>query len=76
MDERGAKGKWPAESGLSLDAFVTRLQQAKESSELGNINLFPSDIEWLMVASTALRAGNDLPKPGNREQGSQQCACC
>jgi hypothetical protein len=53
-----------------VDAFVTPLQQSKESSELGNINLFPSDLEWLMVASTALRAGNDLPNPGAVNRGA------
>jgi hypothetical protein len=75
MDEAAVKGKSRSEAPPPVDAFVTPLQQAKESSELGNINLFPSDLEWLMVASTALRAGNDLP-PDSREQGSQQCACC
>jgi hypothetical protein len=75
MDERSAKGKWPAETGVGPNAFVTRRPQAKESSQLGNINLFPSDLEWLMDASTALRAGNDWPAEG-REQGNQQCACC
>jgi hypothetical protein len=50
-----------AKTRLAADAFVTPLQQAKESSELGNINLFPSDLEWLMIASTALRASYDLP---------------
>src|SRR6185503_1695233 len=42
----------------AVDAFVTPLPQAKESSELGNINLFPSDLKWLMDASRPLRAGN------------------
>jgi hypothetical protein len=75
MDERRAKGKSPSFGEGAVDDFVTPLQQAKESSELHNINLFPSDLEWLMVASTALRAGNDCPV-GSREQGSQQCVCC
>jgi hypothetical protein len=75
MDEPNAMRKSGPNPRTPVDAFVTRLQQGRESSELGNINLFPSDLEWLMVASTALKAGNELADR-SREQGSQQCACC
>src|SRR6185312_3845921 len=56
----------------AVDGFVTPLPQGKESSRLGNINLFPSDLEWLMEASMPLRARNAF----GRERGNQQCACC
>jgi hypothetical protein len=75
MDDPGEMRKSDTNPGTPVDAFVTRLQQGRESSGLGNINLFPSDLEWLMVASTALKAGKELADQC-REQGSQQCACC
>jgi len=37
-----------------------------------NINLFPSDLEWLMDASRPLRAIYVL----GRGRGDHQCACC
>src|SRR4029079_7748823 len=54
----------------AVGRFVTPLQQTKESSRLGNINLFPSDLEWLMRASRPLRGRNAF----GRERGDQQCA--
>ncbi len=57
---------------LLVGISVTHLQQAKESSELGNINLFPSDLEWLMDASRPLKVRNVF----GRERGISQCECC
>jgi hypothetical protein len=61
-----------AHEAAAVADFVTPAQQAKESSALHNINLFPSDIEWLMNASRPLRARNAF----GREQGKSQCGCC
>ncbi len=54
------------------DVFVPPRNETRESSALHNINLFPSDIEWLMSASRPLRAVYAL----GLKRGSQQCACC
>src|SRR5438067_9521192 len=61
-----------AHKAMAVDDFVTPLQHAKETSALGNINLFPSDLEWLMDASRPLRAVYAL----GLGRGDQQCACC
>jgi hypothetical protein len=76
MDEAIGKRKSRGHKLVVVDDFVTPLQQAKESSALHNINLFPSDLEWLMDASRPLRALNASYRTLGRERGSQQCVCC
>src|SRR6185436_17086576 len=52
-DAVGENHRFPV---AAVDGFVTPLQRAKESSALGNINLFPASPKWLMRASRLLRA--------------------
>ena len=68
MDERLREGKCPGwfcgQPVGSREANCDSCATISESSRLGNINLFPSDLEWLMSASRPLRARNAFGRGG------------